>query len=113
NIERDRISDQEGNALALGDRCRYQRNGGMVGAEHGHDLSCVISRSVWFWPTWGLPWWSTLISSIFAPPRLGRPAVAARGMPCSSGCAVLTMSAPSSTASLADEPALAALPVSG
>ena len=44
---------------------------------------------------------------------LGSPAVAPSGNALSSGCAVLTIPAPSVTASLADWPALAAFPVSG
>jgi hypothetical protein len=36
-------------------------------------LSCVISRKVWFWPTCGLPWWSTLMSSIFRAAEIGQP----------------------------------------
>src|SRR5207244_9679791 len=38
NIELDLISHEKSNALPLADRRCHQCDGGMVGAEHGHDL---------------------------------------------------------------------------
>ena len=53
------------------------------------------------------------MSSILAPSRLAKPAVAASGRLSSSGCALLTISAARLTAALDGWPALAALPVNG
>src|ERR1700730_11293239 len=72
-----------------------------------------MRRSVWLWPSSGLPWWSALMSWILAPPRFERPPLPTDGSAESSGCMVLTSSTPRAIASSSDLPALGAFPESG